>query len=41
MGITKRTLEDHMHRVCRKLGARNRTQAVALAVYAGLVHPIR
>jgi DNA-binding CsgD family transcriptional regulator len=41
LGITKRTVEDHIKNASIKLGARNRTHAIALAVYAGLVRPER
>jgi DNA-binding CsgD family transcriptional regulator len=32
LGITKRTVDEHIHTAMRKLGAANRTQAVAIAV---------
>jgi DNA-binding CsgD family transcriptional regulator len=32
LGITKRTVDEHIHTATRKLGAANRTQAVAIAV---------
>jgi LuxR family transcriptional regulator, quorum-sensing system regulator BjaR1 len=35
--ITRRTVEQHVQNICRKLGARNRTQAVALAVRDGVI----
>lgn len=37
LGISKRTAEDHMRHAIRKLGAFNRTHAVALAVGRGLI----
>ena len=35
--IGRRTVEDHVRHACAKLGAKNRTHAVALAVQAGLI----
>jgi len=35
LNISKRTADEHVRGICRKLGANNRTQAVALA----RVHP--
>jgi DNA-binding CsgD family transcriptional regulator len=39
LGISKRTIEDHVRHACAKLGALNRVQAVALASKAGLIDP--
>jgi len=35
--ITKRTVDEHTHNVARKLGAANRTQAVAIAIRERLI----
>jgi LuxR family quorum sensing-dependent transcriptional regulator len=35
MGIAERTVEEHVRHACRRLGARNRTHAVAIAVRDG------
>jgi DNA-binding CsgD family transcriptional regulator len=35
--IAKRTVDEHMHNAVRKLGAANRTQAVAIALRARLI----
>lgn len=37
MGIAERTVEEHVRHACRRLGAQNRTQAVAIAVGAGYI----
>ncbi len=37
--IAKRTVDEHVLNACRKLGAVNRTQAVALAIRDGLIAP--
>jgi LuxR family quorum sensing-dependent transcriptional regulator len=37
LGITKRTIDEHAQTATRKLGATNRTQAVAIAVRGRLV----
>jgi DNA-binding CsgD family transcriptional regulator len=37
LGIAKRTVDEHAQTATRKLGAANRTQAVAIAVRAGLI----
>ena len=35
--ITKRTVDEHVQTACRKLGAENRTHAVAIAISQGLI----
>jgi LuxR family quorum sensing-dependent transcriptional regulator len=35
MGIAERTVEEHVRHACRRLGARNRTHAVAIAIRDG------
>lgn len=35
--ITKRTVDEHVQTAVRKLGAQNRTHAVALALRAGVI----
>jgi LuxR family quorum-sensing system transcriptional regulator CciR len=37
LGISPRTVDDYLAEACVKLGARNRVQAVAEAVRAGLI----
>lgn len=37
LGISKRTVDEHSQTACHKLGAVNRTQAVAIAVHACLI----
>ena len=37
LSITKRTVDEHVHTGVRKLGAVNRTHAVALALRDGLI----
>jgi DNA-binding CsgD family transcriptional regulator len=37
LGIAKRTVDEHAQTAARKLGAANRTQAVAIAVRDGLI----
>jgi len=39
LGLSPRTVDCHASSIIRKLGARNRTHAVALAVHAGIVTP--
>jgi DNA-binding NarL/FixJ family response regulator len=39
LGLSHRTVESHASAIIRKLGARNRTHAVALAVHAGIGGP--
>jgi DNA-binding NarL/FixJ family response regulator len=39
LGLSHRTVESHASTIIRKLGARNRTHAVALAVHAGIGGP--
>jgi LuxR family transcriptional regulator, quorum-sensing system regulator BjaR1 len=39
LNITKRTVEEHVQLACRKLGAGNRTHAVALAIRKRLLEP--
>jgi hypothetical protein len=39
LGLSHRTVESHASSIMRKLGARNRTHAVALAVHAGIGGP--
>jgi DNA-binding CsgD family transcriptional regulator len=38
LGIAKRTVDEHAQTAARKLGAANRTQAVAIAVRDGLIN---
>jgi LuxR family quorum sensing-dependent transcriptional regulator len=35
--ITKRTVDEHVHTAARKIGAANRTHAVALAIRDGMI----
>lgn len=35
--ITKRTVDEHVHTAVRKIGAANRTHAVALAIRDGII----
>lgn len=37
LNITKRTVDEHVQTAVRKLGAANRTQAVAIALRDGLI----
>jgi LuxR family quorum sensing-dependent transcriptional regulator len=37
LGISSRTVEEHMHQALARLGAVNRTQAVAIAIRDGLI----
>jgi LuxR family quorum sensing-dependent transcriptional regulator len=37
MGIAERTVEEHVRHACRRLGARNRTHAVAIAIRDALI----
>jgi DNA-binding CsgD family transcriptional regulator len=37
--ITKRTVDEHIHTAMRKLGAANRTQAVAIAIRDNIITP--
>lgn len=37
LGISKRTADEHSQAACRKLGAANRTQAVAIALQSKLI----
>jgi len=39
IGIKQRTVEEHIATACRKLGATNRTQAVAVSIREGLIAP--
>jgi DNA-binding CsgD family transcriptional regulator len=39
LGLSHRTVEAHASSIMRKLGARNRTHAVALAVHGGIGGP--
>jgi LuxR family quorum sensing-dependent transcriptional regulator len=39
LAISKRTVEDHLRHACAKLGASNRTHAVAIAVKRNLITP--
>jgi DNA-binding CsgD family transcriptional regulator len=41
LSITKRTADEHAHQATQKLGATNRTQAVAIAVRERLVDPTK
>ena len=40
MGVSLRTVEKHVERATRKLGARSRTQAVLIALAEGLLPDI-
>jgi LuxR family quorum sensing-dependent transcriptional regulator len=37
--ITKRTVDEHVQKATRKLGAANRTQAAAIAIRDRIVNP--
>jgi DNA-binding CsgD family transcriptional regulator len=37
--ITKRTIDEHVHTIMQKLGAVNRTQAVAIAIQNHMINP--
>jgi LuxR family quorum sensing-dependent transcriptional regulator len=37
LAIAKRTVDEHAQTACRKLGAANRTQAVAIALREGII----
>jgi LuxR family transcriptional regulator, quorum-sensing system regulator BjaR1 len=37
--ITQRTVEEHLTNAARKLGASNRTHAVAIAIRTNIIHP--
>lgn len=39
LGISPRTVDEHIHNACRSLGVRTRAQAVARAVALGLIDP--
>jgi LuxR family quorum sensing-dependent transcriptional regulator len=39
LGIAKRTVDEHAQTAARKLGAANRTQAVAIALRDGIIRP--
>lgn len=39
LGISPRTVDDHLAAACAKLGVRTRTQAVAEAMRRGLLPP--
>ena len=39
LGVSKRTVDEHLAEACRKLGVRTRIQAVAIACELGLVAP--
>jgi regulatory LuxR family protein len=39
LGLSPRTVDVHASSIIRKLGARNRIHAAALAVHAGIVTP--
>jgi LuxR family transcriptional regulator, quorum-sensing system regulator BjaR1 len=39
IGVTQRTVEEHIATACRKLGATNRTHAVAVSIREGLIAP--
>jgi LuxR family quorum sensing-dependent transcriptional regulator len=39
IGVTQRTVEEHIAVACRKLGATNRTQAVAVSIREHLIEP--
>jgi len=40
LSISKRTVDEHAHQAALKLGAANRTQAVAIAIRSRLVDPL-
>jgi LuxR family quorum sensing-dependent transcriptional regulator len=39
LGISKRTVDEHTQTACRKLGATNRTQGVAIAIRERIITP--
>lgn len=39
LGLSARTVDDHLAAACAKLGVRTRTQAVAEAIRRGLLPP--
>ena len=38
LGLKRRTVKSHINRIMRKLGAKNRAHAVALALRSGLIN---
>jgi len=39
VGLSPRTVDSYLEKVCAKLRVRTRIEAVAVAVRAGLIHP--
>nr|WP_254062692.1 helix-turn-helix transcriptional regulator [Caulobacter sp. S45] len=39
LGLSARTIDDHLAVACRRLGVRSRIQAVAIALTVGLIRP--
>jgi DNA-binding CsgD family transcriptional regulator len=39
LGISKRTVDDHLSAACRRLGVRTRVQAIAAAQALGILPP--
>jgi len=37
LGLARSTVESHVHNILRKIGAANRTEAVAIAIHHGLI----
>lgn len=41
LGLSARTIDDHLAAACERLGVRTRTQAVVVAIERGLLPPDR